>query len=148
MMLLDTTVIRPLQSPREVREYCLLAAEALFPGPDLEYAASTWDAFTSQNPGFHAEQRRGIFDGDRLLGGYVISEAFLRSGKALLKTGCIGSLVTRYDLRRQGIATRLMTEAITYAKQLGYPLLLLRGITRFYRRFGYANVFHPTEHAI
>jgi predicted N-acetyltransferase YhbS len=83
---------------------------------------------------------RGAFQDSLCLGTYQIEERVLCIGPARILTGCIGEVATLPSFRRQGVATALMHDAIAWAQQAGYPLLLLVGIQNFYGRFGYSNI--------
>ncbi len=83
---------------------------------------------------------RGAFQDSLCLGTYQIEERVLHIGPTRVLAGCIGEVATLPPFRRQGVATALMHDALAWAKQEGYPLLLLVGILNFYGRFGYTNI--------
>lgn len=92
-------------------------------------------------PGYRPEQVRGAYRANCLLGGYKIEERPLRVGAARLVTGCIGGVYTLEEARNQGVATALMHDAIAYAREHDYSLLLLDGIPKFYYRYGYSDIY-------
>jgi GNAT superfamily N-acetyltransferase len=144
-----TPIVRPLQTDTEIDAYCLLAAEAFFSDTDKVGAAERWRRYVEAQPDFHPEQRRGAFLGDMLLGGFMLYERRMRvAGGGELLAGCIGSVVTHPEQRLRGTATLLLRDAATYAEEHGHALLLLDGIPNFYQRFGFADVYDLTEHAI
>ncbi len=59
-------------------------------------------------------------------------ERQLCMGAARVSTGCIGTVVTSTQHRKQGIASALMQDAIEFARQHNHTLLLLDGIPNFY----------------
>ena len=83
---------------------------------------------------------RGAFQDATCIGTYQIEERLLCIGAARIATGCVGYVGTHPDFQRQGIASALMHDAIAFARQENFALLMLVGIPNFYQRFGYVNV--------
>jgi predicted N-acetyltransferase YhbS len=142
--------VRPLATPNEIATFGRLTVETFFHVPDeaAESVAAGWVSYLEQGPRFVPEQRRGAFRDGRYLGGYLIQERLLRMGAATIPTGCIGSVVTVPEFRRQGVATALLEDALNFAHVRHLGLLLLDGIPDFYARFGYADVVDLTVQVI
>lgn len=132
--------VRALETPAEVDTFFRLAAQEFFPQAELEAVATRWRQYVEESPGFQPSQLRGAFRGRDYLGGYLSYDRLLRLGPGRLRTCCLGAVVTHPDQRRQGVATALMQDAVVYAVQQGYSLLLLNGIPNFYQRFGFSRV--------
>jgi GNAT superfamily N-acetyltransferase len=140
-------LVRPLTSDAEIDAYFRLAAGTFSSHADPAGQGPAWRARELAAPWYRPEQLRGAFHDGALVGGYLISERWLRIGQARLLTGCIGGVVVREEARKQGVGRALMDDAITFAEENRHALLLLDGIPNFYHRFGYADVFDPTGHA-
>jgi GNAT superfamily N-acetyltransferase len=140
-------LVRPLTSDAEIDAYFRLAAGTFSSHADPAGQGPAWRARELAAPWYRPEQLRGAFHDGALVGGYLISERWLRIGQARLLTGCIGGVVVREEARKQGVGRALMDDAITFAEENRHALLLLDGIPNFYHRFGYADVFDPTSHA-
>ncbi len=140
-------LIRPALSSDELREHVegyVQVAQSFSPDPLPPDTATRRLQRLTTAPGFRPEQVRSAYRGGEQLGGYRIYEHLLRVGAARLPTGCIGGVYTRADVRNQGVATALMHDAIAYAEQHDYPLLLLDGIPKFYHRYGFCDVYDLT----
>ncbi len=142
--------VRPLATPDELATFGRLTVETFFHVPPevVEGVAAGWMRHLERGPRFAPEQRRGAFRDRRYLGGYLIQERLLRLGTATIPTGCIGSVVTVPEFRRQGVASALLADAVAFAHERHLGLLLLDGIPNFYARFGYADVFDLTVQVI
>jgi predicted N-acetyltransferase YhbS len=140
----SSLLIRPARTPDELRTYVegyVQVAQSF--SPDLlpqDMAARRLDRLTTL-PGFRSEQVRCASRDGEYVGGYRIMERRLRVGTARLLTGCIGGVYTHAHARKQGVASALMQDAMTYAQTHGYALLLLDGIPKFYHRYGYCDVY-------
>jgi GNAT superfamily N-acetyltransferase len=130
---ISSLTVRPLVSKDEYDIYYRLSANAFAPQASEE-DAQRWQRFVTRSPEFRAEQVRGAFRNDQLLGGYTLYERVLCMGAARISTGCIGSVVTAPDSRKQGVATALMQDALAFARKENHALLLLDGIPIFYFR--------------
>lgn len=133
-------VVRPLSSLEEYQTYYRLTNAAFSPHPSEEEAQSNL-RFARESPTFSAERVRGAFRANEQLGGYTVYDRVLRMGAARLSTGCIASVVTAPQARKQGVASALMHDALVFARNHGHALLLLDGIPDFYFRFGYTDLF-------
>jgi predicted N-acetyltransferase YhbS len=136
--------IRPARTPDELRTYVegyVQVAQSFSPDPlPQDIAARRLDRLTTL-PGFRLEQVRCASRDGEYVGGCHIAERWLRIGAARLLTGCIGGVYTLAHARKQGVASALMQDAMTYAQARGYALLLLDGIPKFYHRYGYFDVY-------
>ena len=141
-------VIRSLTTAPEIEAFYRLNAQVFRPDHDTVLIATRRRRFITQAPDFHPEQLRGAFLGTTYLGGYRIPAFTVQMGPARLHIGGIGAVVTHPAYRHQGIAGALMRDAIAYATQRQYALLLLDGIPNFYSQFGYVNVLDRLQHAI
>jgi GNAT superfamily N-acetyltransferase len=141
-------IVRALASDAEVDGFFRLCAGTFSGDPDPASQGPVWRDENLSAPWHRPERLRGAFRGDELLGGYVIHERWLLIGGARLLTACIGGVVVREEARKLGIGRALMEDAIAFAERERHALLLLDGIPNFYQRFGYADVFDPTRHAI
>lgn len=136
--------IRPPLSPEELREHIqgyVQVAQSFSSDPlpgDTE--ERLFNRLTTL-PGYRPEQVRSAYRADAQLGGYRMYERLLRVGDAELLTGCIAGVYTRAEARHQGVATALMHDALAYAREHDYPLLLLDGIPKFYHRYGFCDVY-------
>lgn len=143
----SSIIVRPLASPTEYQLHFQFADQAFSSEPSPT-SALYWQQFVTNNPGFRPEQLRGAFREGKQLGSYIVHERILRMGRARLRTGCIGTVVTYPEYRHQGVATALMHDAIDYAHLQQYALLLLDGIPNFYHRFGYIDMLSQSIHDI
>lgn len=141
-------VIRPLETSAERDAYALLAIQTFSPHVDAVAALPQRRRFVENNPTFQPHQLRGAFAGNTLLGGCHIDARVLRIGPARILTACIGGVVTATEHRMQGVAAALLRDAVKYAQQQNYALLLLDGIAGFYSRFGFIDVFDIVTHTI
>jgi predicted N-acetyltransferase YhbS len=140
----SSLLIRPASTADELRTYVegyVQVAQSFSPDPlPQDMASRLLDRLTTQ-PGFRLEQIRCAYRDGEYVGGYRIAARLLRIGAARLLTGCIGGVYTHVHARKQGVASALMQDAITYAQAHGYALLLLDGIPRFYHRYGFCDVY-------
>jgi predicted N-acetyltransferase YhbS len=137
-------LIRPALSLDELREHVegyVQVAQSFSPDPLPPDTATRQLRRLTTAPGFRPEQVRNAYRDGEQLGGYKIYEHLLRVGVARLPTGCIGGVYTRAEVRNRGVATSLMHNAIAYAEEHDYPLLLLDGIPKFYHRYGFCDVY-------
>src|SRR5690348_14384922 len=143
-MTISSFLIRPPHSPDELTDHMKVyveVAQSFSPDPLPEDTANRLLRRLITLPGYRPEQVRSAYRNGEHLGGYRIYERLLRVGTARLTTGCIGGVYTRKEARNQGVATALMHDAIAYAQEHDYPLLLLDGIPKFYYRYGYCDVY-------
>ncbi len=141
--------IRQIETATETEAFVHLNAAVFRPDEDVEMVATRRYNYLVADPDFDPGQLRGAFMGNSYLGGYIIRERSLCLESARLSTGCIGGVVTHPNYRHQGIAATLMQEALTYAHNQHYALLLLHGISDFYHQFGYIDCLEDIpQHAI
>jgi predicted N-acetyltransferase YhbS len=141
-------LVRPLATEDEIAGYFRLGAQTFAPERELEPTATRWRRFIESEDTFAADHLRGAFEGDAFLGGYALYDRRTCLAGAWLRVACLGGVVTHPDHRRRGVGRALMHDAIAYAQERGYALLLLGGIPNFYARFGYADVVDDVEHAV
>ena len=141
-------VIRSLTTAAEIEAFYWLNAQVFRPNHDTFLIATQRRRFITQAPDFYPEQIRGAFLGTTFLGGYRMPAFTVHLGPARLRIGGIGAVVTHPTYRHQGVAAALMRDAITYATQRRYALLLLDGIANFYAQFGYVNILDSLTHAM
>lgn len=140
--------VRPPTNDAEADTFFRLAAATFIRDTPVGVAAADFRRFVDEAPGADPSRVRCAYRADRYLGGYLLEERWLRVGPGRVRTGWIGVVVTHPDHRRQGVATALMRDAIAYATDRRYGLLLLNGLAGFYDPFGYTDVFDATEHAL
>lgn len=136
----STIMVRPLKSDAERRLLFHLGDQAFSHEPSLE-GTLQWERYEMGLPEYRSDMLRGAFQDDVQVGSYILYERTMHMGAANLLTGCIGAVVTHPDHRKKGVASALMQDAIQYAEEHGYALLLLDGIPKFYHRFGYVDMF-------
>lgn len=73
---------------------------------------------------------------------------WLRLGSAQLQAGYLSNVVIHPNFQQHGIGTALTKDAINYAHNQGYALLIGHAIPNFYNRFGFADIFDITYHVI
>lgn len=150
-MAVSSLIIRPPRSLDELTEHIkgyVEVAQSFSPDPLPEDMANRLLRRLTTLPGCRSEQVRSAYRTGEQIGGYRIYERLLRVGAARLVTGCIGGVYTRAEARNQGVATALMHDAIAYAQEHEYPLLLLDGIPKFYHRYGYCDVYDFSAHEL
>ena len=140
-------VVRPMVNASELERQFYLSDIAFSENPSVDNAAF-WQKYVTTLPYHHPERIRGAFQGKKMVGGYELFERILHMGEARLVTGCIGSVNTDPEYRNQGVASALMHDAINYAREHHYALLLLDGIPKFYYRFGYTDIFDVTSQEV
>jgi predicted acetyltransferase len=141
-------IIRPASTDAEHDQFHRLGTLVFNPKADIETHARDGRRATERDPWFHADQVRCAFRGEQLVGGYMLYRRPIYVGTGVLQAACIGVVCTHPDFRMQGVATALMRDAISYAEQRRYSLLVLDGIADFYNRFGFIDVFDMTRHAV
>src|SRR5579859_4887996 len=139
-MTISPLTVRPLISDAEIKLHCQFADHAFSNHPSPENALR-WQQILTTQPGYRPGQIRGVFRDGEQMGSCIIHERRLRMGEAQILTGCIGAVVTYPAHRKSGVATALMLDAINYAQDHNYSLLLLDGIPDFYYRYGYTDFF-------
>lgn len=140
-------LVRALASPEEYTQFFLLA-DAIFTGEPAPENAARWQERTLADPDLRPEHARAAFQGDQLVGGFLLSERQMRMGATSIPTVCVSAVFAHPAHRKQGIATALMRDAIPFASAHQSALLLLDGIPKFYYRYGYADVFDLSSHLI
>jgi predicted N-acetyltransferase YhbS len=133
--------IRSLETPEEYESYFHMNAQIFRPDEDAAIVAARRRRFIMGDPDFQASSLHGAFLGEVHVGSYRMQERWLYTGSSRVRVGCIGGVVTRPEYRHQGIASALMLDALTFARQHHYGLLLLHGIADFYQQLGYVDVF-------
>jgi predicted N-acetyltransferase YhbS len=139
--------VRALATDDERDTFWQLAAAAFRSGRDPRTRGPEWRREQEAAPWHRPDQFRGAFCDGELVGGYVCAERWLLIDGVRLSTGCIGEVVVREDRRKAGIGRALMEDASAFGQERRQALLLLDGISNYYQRFGYADVFDPAWHA-
>ncbi len=134
-------VIRSPETAGEIDTYFRLNAETFRPDEDPAPVAARRRRLIAHDPDFQLIQLRSAFYGKTYIGSYRIQERWLCLEASKLHIGCVGGVVTRPDYRHQGVATALMSDALTVARQKHYDLLLLHGIPGYYNQHGYVDLF-------
>ena len=107
----------------------------------LKYCRQTYFGSASYD---WSASRVAVEDG-RLISHVGIWEYRMRVGKARLRTGGIGLVLTRPDHRKGGLASRVMRAVMASMAHSGYHLSTLFGIRNFYHRFGFAQGWPETR---
>ncbi len=68
----------------------------------------------------------------------------VRVGRARLRTGAIGAVVTHGDFRKRGLMARVFGDVVPAMRADGYDITLLYGISNFYHRFGFVQAWPNT----
>jgi predicted N-acetyltransferase YhbS len=132
--------VRALKNEVERNAYFQMHARIFRDREEIEEVAGARRDLITGEPLFAPEQMRGAFLNGQLVGGYMQLKRVLCIDEAQFSTGCISGVWTDPDVRKQGIASALMQEAIPFAAEQGHSLLLLEGIPNFYHRFGHIDV--------
>lgn len=140
--------MRAVETDTEREAFFRLASTQFMRDVPTAIGTADFRRFVQNAPPVEAAAMRGAFAGDDYLGGYLIEERMLGIAAARLRTGCIGVVVVDSARRGQGIGRALMHDALAHARARGHVLTLLHGLADYYRPFGYADVFDPTNHAI
>lgn len=138
--------IRSIETPEEFESYFHLNARVFRPDDDTTLVATRRRRFIMDDPDFQVGHMHGAFLSEVHIGSYRMHERWLSIGSSRVLVGCIGGVVTHPEYRHQGIASALMLDALTLARQHHYGLLLLHGIADFYRQIGYIDVFEDLPH--
>lgn len=121
-----------------------MAARTFVP-PEIKREAERYWHHLSRGPGFDWELvRLGLVDG-QIVAHVGVLERVLRVGPAALRFGGVFGVMTHPDFRRQGIADRLMRDALRVMRERGLHLSLLDGVPRYYDRFGYVTTWPSYE---
>lgn len=137
--------VRAVDQPHEIETFHQRALEVYQPNADIEVALPRRLAELAAMPDLPPGGQRAAFVDGEIVGGYTMFERDLCVGPSRLRTGCIGAVYTCYAYRKQGVASALMRDAIYYAVNNDYALLLLDGIPNFYDKFGYVDMHDVTR---
>lgn len=93
--------------------------------------------YVERDPTFADENVWVAAEGGRLLSCLQIFPRPLRVAGTDVPAGGIGSVFTRDDARRRGLAERLLERACDAMRERGLPITILFGVQPLYRRQGY-----------
>lgn len=149
-------VVRPPETEAEIEAYFLVQAQIWQPQEDAAKVARRYREGAESSPDFDRQQMRAAFaressageTRERCVGGAGVEEGELRLPPAVLRIGCIGGVATHPDFRRAGIGRALIDDAVAWSIARGHALMMLDGITNFYHRWGFVDVWDLTEHFI
>ena len=142
-------VIRSPETAEEIEHYFRLNAESFRPDEDTVLVASRRRRFIEHDPDFQLRHLRNAFYGKIHVGSYRMHERWLCIDSSRLTIGCIGGVATHQDYRHHGVATSMMKDALANALHRRYCLLLLDGISDYYRQHGFIDVLEDMpQHAI
>ena len=91
---------------------------------------------------------RVAMDGDAIVAHVGIWQYRMRVGRARLRTGGVGAVMTHGDYRKRGIAARVFRAVVEAMKQGDYDFSVLFGIRDFYHRFGFVPAFPTVSHTV
>ena len=117
-----------------------------WPLPDGWRGRDFFRRYLERDPTFSDENVWVAAEGGRLLSCLQIFPRPLRVAGAEVPAGGIGSVFTRDDARRRGLAERLMERACDAMRERGLPITILFGLQPLYRRQGYE--FWPAHAAL
>ena len=139
--------MRALKGDGEWEAYSHLVAAAFAPALAAdESQRRRWLRSTLESPDFTDDCGRGAFDGDDLLGGYLLEVWRMRLGETVVRTGCIGAVAVSAEHRMRGVGRQMLLDAVAEGRRRRCALLFLDGIARFYRPFGFSDVWDPETH--
>jgi len=84
---------------------------------------------------------RIILLGDRVVTHWGVWDYQMRIGRARVRVGGIGAVLTDGDFRRRGLMDRTARGALEAMRAQGYDMSILFGLDNFYRRFGYVRAW-------
>ena len=87
--------------------------------------------------------RVGLIDG-KIVSHFGIWDYQMRIGKARLRSAGIGAVLTHGEHRKHGYLKKTATASLESAKESGYDLSILFGISNFYHKFGYSRAWNET----
>jgi predicted N-acetyltransferase YhbS len=117
-----------------------------WPLPDGWRGRDFFRRYLEQDPTFADENVWVAVEGGRLLSCLQIFPRPLRIAGAAVPAGGIGSVFTRDEARRRGLAERLLERACGAMAARGLPVSILFGVQPLYRRQGYE--FWPAHAAL
>src|SRR6266699_4973095 len=106
-MTTSSFAVSPLATEADVQRHFMAGYKEFMSGAPPERARQYQDDVTMR-PGFRSQSLRGAYHEGQLAGGYILFEWVMRMGAARIPTGCIGSVVTYPEFRKQGVASALM----------------------------------------
>jgi len=124
------------------------------------WAVTNYNAYPSFYPHLepmHDELRRvlalpgrtayGAFDGDTLVGSYLLYDFEMNVTGRLVSCGGIGLVAVALDRRKQGIARGLIQHGLQRMRETQTPVSMLYPFrTDFYQRLGWGSVVEVREH--
>lgn len=88
--------------------------------------------------------RIAVQDG-RIISHVGVWDYQMRVGRARLRTGGIGLVLTHPEHRKKGLAAQVMTAVMASMRQGGYDYSVLFGIRNYYHRFGFTQAWPDTR---
>lgn len=130
----------------QLDELCDLAGK-IFGKPDyFEFARFCRESYIPDSC-YDWSASRVALDQGRIVAHVGVWGYDMRVGRALLRTGGIGLVMTHYDYRKQGVAAEVFNASLSAMREAGYVHSLLFGIQNYYDRFGYAQAWPGIAHA-
>ncbi len=142
-------IIHTPETAEEIEHYFRLNAETFRPDENTVLVSSRRHRFIENDPDFQLQHLRSAYYGKTNVGSYGMHERWLCIDSSRLLIGCIGGVATHQGYRHQGIAKAMMKDAFVNARYRQYGLLLLHGISDYYRQHGFIDVMEDLpQHAI
>lgn len=94
-----------------------------------------------RRPGTKIEYFRAAFVGKKMVAFARLMEFMLHYGRAKLLVAGIASVCTHPTYRRQGYASAVIQDILTYSAEQGMHMALLQGIPNYYEQFGFMPVW-------
>jgi GNAT superfamily N-acetyltransferase len=141
-------VVGPPQNDEQTASCFALMAETFVSFASGAEAADPWRRAVETGFLLPGSGPRATFRGDSCVGSYLLEVRQMRLGKATVRSGWVGAVVTQREERHSGIGRALMEDAIAFAKEQRLAVLLLHGLHLFYDQFGYVDVFDTEIHRI
>lgn len=109
-------------------------------GPNYFAVRQQLDNVLAQYPGFQREHTRVAIRKGELAGALRITTDTIRIGEARLKMGGFGWVAVDDAFRKQGVASLLIEDALSYMRNHNYHVSMLFGVVDFYHRFGFTTM--------
>ena len=134
--------IRGVESSSEVDAVCGLIAEAfeVRPGAGVSYAR-TYRALMEGDGAVTPDCSRVAVREGEVVGHALVIPRQMGVCGVSASAGVVAFVAVRQDVRRQGIGTALVEDAIRLMRARGFLISHLAGTPAFYRRFGYVEAY-------
>lgn len=134
--------IRGIETSSDMDAVSGLIAEAfeLRPGMGAAYAG-VYRALMERDGGVTPDCSRVADLGGEVAGHALVVPRTMGVCGVPAPAGVVAFVVVRADVRRQGVGSALVEDAIRFARERGFLISHLSGAPAFYRRFGYVEAY-------